>query len=474
MKQLVRLICIAAAALLLLVLIFARLITMDRLPAVTAVVFESREPTDIDRVTAENANGGFLVAYNKDLGGYDVDDIPADLVDMDAFINLLTRSGAVSALTRLQANSGNLANYGLESAQASIAIAYADGTTFSFSIGNREPISGDYYMRVNADPSLYLFAAENAQVFLASKETYISHEVTPELAVSSPLTAVKDVTFTGTALPEPITIQSVGAGSDEVRLAAQSFGAVTHLVRGRGVHELDQTYGITVIGSLLGIKAVSVRGYSLDAQKISALGFDTPYIEAGFDLKNGTDDVTHYLLSVVKADDGTYLARVSGKDAVYVIEKPAFADIQYSKLILRWFLSPLLLDISGLTVDTGTQKLDIAYTRGSNQDQSATANGQAVDISLFQSFYRLVTSASSDGDYLPGAVVSGNPVMTITYHYKDGVKADDVISFYPGSARRLLAQVNGVTEFDIRESFITRVVEACSALMSGKPIEESW
>jgi hypothetical protein len=321
---------------------------------------------------------------------------------------------------------------------------------------------------------VYMMAAENAKDFLAPKERYVSHNVTPELAAENPLSAVQDVTFSGSALQEPIVIQSVGAGDADVRMAAMSFGAATHLVRGRGVHELDQNYGMSVIGSLLGIKAVSVRGYSLTAADIAAMGFGSPYMTAEFGLKNGTEDVSRIVLSIVKTPEGDFLAHVAGRAAVYVIAKPAFADISYPKLILRWFLSPLLLDISEVTVETGTQKVDIAYTRASNSDQTAIANGQAVDIALFQAFYRLITSASSDGEYLPDAAPSGMPELTITYRYKDGAKADDVIRLYPGGMRRMLAEVNGVTEFDIRESFAIRVAAACEALLAGTPIEESW
>ena len=77
-----------------------------------------------------------------------------------------------------------------------------------------------------------------------------------------------------------------------------------------------------------------------------------------------------------------------------------------------------------------------------------------MDVELFYSFYRLVTSAASDGLYLPDAAASGNPLMTITYTYLDPAKAPDVMTLYAGGTRRVNVDVNGVIEFDMRASFV--------------------
>ena len=65
-------------------------------------------------------------------------------------------------------------------------------------------------------------------------------------------------------------------------------------------------------------------------------------------------------------------------------------------------------------------------------------------------------------------------MLEIAYHYKSDGRADDLLRFYPGTVRRLMVEVNGVAELDIRESFMRRLLEACENLMAGLPIEEVW
>ena len=103
-------------------------------------------------------------------------------------------------------------------------------------------------------------------------------------------------------------------------------------------------------------------------------------------------------------------------------------DIDYTKLMLRWFLSPLRLDLESLTVSFDGSTY--VYQSGKNNDgtQYAFVNDQEMDIDLFYSFYRLVTSAASDGQYLTDAVVDGAPLMTITYNYIDPNKSPDVMT----------------------------------------------
>lgn len=438
----------------------------------SVVVFLEKQPTDIQSLEITNAFGTYEVKAEDE--GYVVADIPAGIINVEGFYELMYHGCAFGALNRVDANPRDLSEYGLDQPQATIHVSFTDGTGFSMSIGAQEVVSGNYYGQVDGDKAVYLFSSEDMTYFLCKKEAYITLQVTPPLAVSSPLSAITDITFSGKSLDKPITVEAVRDSNPKATLDAKSFGPATHIVRLKGTYELDQTYGIEILGSVLNLQALDVIGYNLSAADLTKIGFDNPDMVVSFGLKNGTDEIVNYRLLLVKLNETKYLITVDGSNLVYVIEKPTFVDVDYTKLMLRWFLSPLRLDLSSLTVAFDGQTY--VYESGKNADETqyARVNGKEMDVEQFYAFYRLITSAASDGVYLPDTVAAGAPLMTIIYTYRDTAKSPDVMTLYAGSTRRVNVDINGVIEFDMRASFVDALKLACQHTVSGGAIEENW
>ena len=437
-------------------------------------VFSNHAATDVASVQVENELGAVSVTTRD--GGYIIDGVPAELVDTSAFIEFLTACSQVSAQQQVAGGQADLEQYGLAQPQAQMTAAYTDGESLTVRLGSQESISGDYYCCVEGENGVYLLPAEYAQWYLIAKESLISFRLTPELAVSSALSAVQDVTFSGKALEAPITIESVSAGDEEVKQLARSFGAATHIVRGAGVYELDQTYALTMLTPLCGMTGQSIVSYGLTEEQVDGMGFADPYLQVEFDYKNGADTVEHYVLRFLPAvEDGTYFyANAQGSGVVYLVERPAFMDLEYEKLLLRWFLSPLLMDVSGVTVESAAGRHEFQVDNTDARNPVITLNGSVVDTDLFRSFFKLLGSAASDGDYLGVQPEAETPaVMTITYHYTDG-KADDVMALHAGGTRRMNVYVNGVCEFAMKETFVERVNQALSALQAGESFDINW
>ena len=439
-------------------------------------VFVDKDPADISSLEVTNGSGSYQVWYDEAEDGYVFDDIPVNLVDVDGFYALMNHACGFGSLRLVEQHASDPAVYGLAHPKAEVSVTFRDGEEFRLAIGDKEPVSGNYYGQVLAPEEagrVYLFAEEDMIYFLIRKESYLSYQVTPELMVSSPLSAVRDITFSGRALDRPITITAVTGADQETVLAAKSFGPATHIVRMKGVYELDQTYGIEVLGSVLGIRAYDVVGYNLSDEDLSAQGFDDPYIQVDFSLKNGTDYIADYQLKLVPRDE-SYLAYMLGSGVVFLIEPPAFVSLDYTKLCLRWFLSPLRSDLTDLTVEFDGETY--VYTSGTDEEGNiwANVNGEPMDTEQFFRLYRLVTSAASDGVYLEDVSNESEPLMTVTYHYNIEGKAPDVMTLYEGGVRRVNVDINGVTEFDMRASFVTALEEACRRSLTGEEIEENW
>ena len=64
--------------------------------------------------------------------------------------------------------------------------------------------------------------------------------------------------------------------------------------------------------------------------------------------------------------------------------------------------------------------------------------------------------------------------MTLTYHYNIEGKEPDTMTLYEGSVRRVNVDINGVTEFDMRSSFVSAMKDACHRSLTEEAIEENW
>jgi hypothetical protein len=197
-------------------------------------------------------------------------------------------------------------------------------------------------------------------------------------------------------------------------------------------------------------------------------------MQVAFDLKNGIDaKVEHYVLALLQKDGAFYLT-CNDRGVIYAVPEPAFARLEYSKLLVRWFLSPLLLDVQAIELTTEGKDYEFVITGKTNADKQVTCNGEELDIERFRTLFRLLISAAHDGRLLENVVVEGTPLLQLTYHYVDEQKQPDVMALYPGDARRIYVQVNGVAELAMEETYLTRVQEVLRILWTDDPIETDW
>lgn len=472
-RELKRLIALGVAAALLAALLVA-LIVKPAEDTADPTVFRSGEPTDVVNIVIDNGHGRFTVSASE--GGYLIQDFDGAIVDMDAFIGLMTWCGELSAADKVSRPDEDMSLYGLDKPVATAVIEYSDGEEITVKLGTMEQVSGRRYATVSKSSGVFLFDGEGAGWLLGAAQDYIDHLVTEELNVSSPLSAVLNATFTGGGLEYPVSVV-YASGSEEMRLQSLSFGAVTHIVLGKSAHELDQTYGVEILGSLLGIRADDIVAYGLTEERIAELGFDKPYMEVAFDVKNGADAEQESIrLSLLNAPDGGYYITRWDNGVVYHTGELAFIDVDYDRLMMRWFLTPMLMDIEGVTVSGGGKTYEFALGGESNSDRTVALNGAQFDIARFRTFYSLLVSASADSAPLGDAPdVSGEPLLTVTFNYIDADKSPDVMRFFTSdAARRCLVEVNGVVEFDMQSAYCDCVLEALGVIDTDQEIQTVW
>ena len=475
MKNLVRCVLIGGAAVVLLATLFLALLLNPQQTAPTGVVFASGQATDVESVSVSNESGTFHFFFDFEEDGFVVDDIPPYLVDLDAFVAFMAGCARLSALRAIPKRDIDLQYAGLLEPSAKVQIAFFDGTSINLSIGGRERISNNYYALVNDSDYVYIISHALARPFLAPKTQVITQLLTPPLALSSPLSAIRDITFTGGGLEQPVTIAATADANPDVQLAAISFGAPTHIVRGAANYQLDQTYGVDIFGSLFAITG-DIVAYGLNEAELAAFGFDSPYMTVEYSMVNGMDaDLRHMHLKIAEAGEGRFYITLAGISAVFLIDRLPFMDIEFERLPLRWFLTPLLMDLSAVTIQAPDREHRFEIDNSDVLNPIISYDGQELSVELFRAFFRLITSAAHDGTYLGAHLPpEGEALLRIIYEYSVPGKQPDILALYPGVERRVHVFINGAGEFAMRDLFVQRVLEGAEDLIFGRPIEENW
>lgn len=438
------------------------------------VVFRESPPTDVLAVSISNQYGKMMVEYID--GGYTAGDIPIDLVDMERFVEMMTHSGAVYAVNSIS-DPIDLADYGLDSDVSNVEIEYNDGQSIKIIIGNPEPVSDGYYCRVEGEEGVYLFEEKQVHAYLQPQKYYISHFVTPQIPTQSQssLGHVLAVEFEGGALEEPVRLTPVIEGDEKVMLDALSYGSATHLIDVGGKnYRVDQKYATEIFDSIVGMTATDIIGYNLSDQEMRDFGFDQPDMRVQFDfIQTPNTEPSAYSLSLLNKN-GVFYVDCNDRGVIYEIAQPYFYTAEREKFPVRWFFSPLIFDLDELeiTLDGKTHLFEV--TGSTISDLEVRYNNEKFDIDRFRKLYQLVTSAAHDNSMVEQVTPAGEPLIRITYRYRNEDKKPDVLTLYPAESRRHYAEVNDVTRFTIKEQFYARVTQALNVLETDQEFELDW
>lgn len=431
-----------------------------------------RSILEIERIEIENRHNTYAVCQQQ--GGFIIHDIPAEVVNGEYLQRLLEACSTIEYLSVAHENPEDLSLYGLDQPIAKVKIEYTDNTGLNLEIGHEEPVSGGQYFKVMGEHRVLLMKRYRSVPLTMPLTKYIKYVIIPPCNINSPLSIVKDITFSGTSLPEPIVIEAVDEKNVQDMRDAASFGVATHLVRSPGLHEIDQTEAIKIFNSLMGLISEGVVAYNCTPEQLKAYGFDDPWLQVEFDYQNpGDTGPTHVLLKVARHQGGLIATR-DDEGVVYKILEVEFTKIEYENIVMRWFLTPFITDLSTMRVTLGDKSYPFEFSGDSNKTLAVSLEGQKMDIDAFRRYYALVISAEHDGERLLNPRVEGEPLLRVEFTYRDGQKAKDTMKLYRGSVRRVFVEVNGRIEFAMRDKYVSSVEQATAALIRGEAFSADW
>jgi hypothetical protein len=409
-------------------------------------------------------------------------DLPSEQTNLEYMDLLMDASVRVEYETLAAGNQDDLSVYGLDAPRAEVTIRYSGGETLSLCFGEEEPVSRGRYFIEKGGNDVYLMSLSRAVWFLFPLTRYISFDIVPPTGFQSPLSAIQKLTLSGQAFPQTIVIEEVRSGNPGEMRDAASFGVATHLVRLPVLHEIDQTECIAVFGSLTGLLNKDVLAYNCTDEELAAFGFDNrlnerfdnPWVKAEYDfLRNKDAETEHIVLRVARYEGGYILVR-DDQRVVHRIENEAFVETKYERLVMRWFLTPFVTDLSDMELNLAGQDYVFRFSGETNRELEVSLNGKPLPIELFRKFYTLLISAANDGLLLEQPVPKTERLMSVSFFYKDRQKKPDTMKLYSAGSRRLNVEVNGITEFAMLRRYITVVEHALEALTQGRDFPVEW
>lgn len=464
------LLCLAAAVLLLL----RKPDEKPEAPAEQALFLENRLPDEVQSVSVENRNGSYTVTREGE--GYRLHDIPAELVNPEYLAMLLDECSQVRYREAVTKDLTRLADYGLAEPSAVVSVTYTDGASLRLLVGNEEPVSSGCYFMCEGGGEVLLMEKGRSVRFTMPVEKFIDFIIVPPEETQSPLSELQDITFSGTRLEKPIVLKAVLPERSDLQIVGLSFGALTHLVVEPSLHEANTSALNMIADQLLGLMSEEIVDYNCTWQELSRYGFDKPWLQIDFDYKDGgRAEAVHHTLRVCRWE-GSYIAAYDDEGVVYRILDQKFLHLEYPDLVLRWFVSPFISDVRSLTAEFGGS-VHLYNISGKSAKDVAVKNGSGVpvDAELFRKFFNLAVSAASDGKLLSQRPeISGEPLLTLRYGYRNAAKKDDLLRFYEAGPRRLWVEVNGVCESAVRREFLNCLQNACLALENGEDFSAEW
>ena len=419
---------------------------------------------EVQEILIENQNNSYMVKQEGE--GFLIEDLPMDLVNPDYLLMLLQETSRIEYLEVVEDTPQDISIYGLDTPEAVVTVKYTNGESLKLLIGQQESVSQNRYIMVKGQYRVLLKKNNQTIRFTMPITAYFNLEIVPFSQTNSPLYAVGDITFSGKALAAPIEIEVVTADDEQTLRDAASFGATTHIIRSPKLHEVDQKEAIEIFSSVVGLLNERVLAYNCSDEELAAYGFDEPYLQIDFDfIQTKAAQPERIRLRVAPYENGYVVVRDEQR-VVHLISDKAFLNVDYSRLVLRWFFSPLITDVAKVEVDMEGENYLFEIAGQTNKELTVTLNDKELDMQVFREYYTVLLSAEHDGE---GLITEqhkreAEPVLTIKYTYKDQQKKPDVLKLYRAGARKLYAEANGVTEFKMQEQYLQEIKEATSNL----------
>lgn len=358
-----------------------------------------------------------------------------------------------------------LEEFGLKDPQATVEVAYKDGSTLTYQLGNVSAAdSTSYYMCKQGSSRVYVVSVD-AGLF-EGKNYFVKKAV---LAVGSAGSGSTDgstndftaITLTGKNYPKPIVLSK----ENNALVMTSPYKA-----------SLDSANLSALENALTTVTAASVEAVNPDAAALKKYGLDNPAAAVSFLVNKGA-----YKLLAGNKTGGNYYVMLDKGKVVYQVEASgveAWVNATAFALRTKSLVVPAISTVKAVTFAKGGASSGVTVARAKDDKQSTedntvytytvTAGGAKLDYEkVYQPVYLKLISPEILEEST--AKPADAPVYTLEYQYFDK-SGKDTVQFYAAGDRRYLAVVNGETAGLVTSAEIDSLYADWQQALSGKTV----
>ncbi len=433
---------------------------------------------DILSVNVVNSLGEYDIIKDSDV--WTIDGLQEAVISNDSVETLAANVAAMTASDFVEENAGDLAKYGLDLPTAIVTVNYADGSEFSFSMGNE--VAADttkIYLCETGETTVYTYKASALSLFNEEKFAFISVAATPEYDQSSGEEVLK-LTIERFDLEEPIVIETLPE-PDDGTLAVFAYEMTSPYTA-----YVDLTNAPNFMYSIFGLTADKAAWFGMSEEDYVISGLSDPscVFTVETNVKNYTITFGNALSKEVTDENGNVTTEIAGfygmssevPDTLFVfsLESIEAMVIQPDDLISRLFLMPYIYSLDTVQYeDCQGTAFELGFETLQNEDGEEVhkhyLNGEEYDESRIKNMYQYLISASGEETYFEEE--KGELLAQVTYNYKKAGEQPHVVQFYScDEDRSVIINVNGENLFKTKQIYITQLYTNAQNFLSGGEI----
>lgn len=399
---------------------------------------------------------GSKSTYSVDeLKGLPISEVPS---------SIFTDATSLTADRVIAENASDLSIYGLKDSKVEVDLTTSDGKTFSYIYGALSPSGTAHYLCEKGSNKVYLTTS--------ALQNFTGHALTDLVdktlltTDSSNLSKLSEIDFGGSASKAPFVLKQVLNGSG----AAAGNGQPTFQVTSPATYETNVTSINTMVGKLSSISADTVVSLDVSADSLAKYGLKDPLYT--FSRTYDKNKTTLLFGNTFTQNGNTYIyTMVEGRNIIYSLLVSSFSYYNWSLVdaATRTPFSPTLTDLKTITVtdSTGSYQFNV-NTSGSST--KVTYNGTTLKEDNFESYFTVLSGVQTED---VSSAVSGTPLVTIKYEYKDSSKAPVTVQFIPIDDRKVFYSVNGKGSFYSLITDVNKILTDTQSIIKNQTIPQT-
>ena len=427
----------------------------------TSIKLISMSSDELSSVEVSRSEGGFVLRVED--GESSIDGLEGLPLDSDRISSVVSQATSMTAREMVEESPTSLGLYGLDNPSYSLTVTKTDGSSFTLDFGLESSVSYTTYVKLSDSDAVYAVYTSDLSSFEYTVEDFVSRKIIPDLSENADF---KSISFSGADYAEPFVIEKYDFDADE----DSTYSYFSYAITSPSLKPVDAESIFAYVDEILDTTAQSVLAGNYTEEELRQYLYVYLFarIEVTFSEEYEEDTVFTFSLSF---QDDTVYAICNDVPIIYTLSKADWMTLKYETTVHSLFLLPSIYEVSRVTVQTDGKTY--AFDVSGEKSETVSYNGEAIEKTAFSKFYQLLIGASHDGNYVPDAQPQGDPVLTITFDYRNDGNSD-TLQFYDAGTRKLFVALNGEIEFTMMSSYLEKVQEACEQVINGETPDPDW